>query len=781
MISVCYNFTFSWKKDYHMKTTLFSRGCCIGVLLVLASLSPDASEPDWPDADALLREAARIYWEITPGNETPIFQQRIALRFAERGEFGPMFEYLEKYQGTDKNKGQSEHAYSDFVPIVGQNAFEHAEFGNLIKVLRFVPNNVLFDRYNRQAILAFLFRENRFDDAEKLLDKLTHDLDYYKSFSPAQYFADQQRLYAVFQKDEQGHPVPKLQTAFVQHRDYHLTTYSGRPLAEAIFFSHTIPDQVWEAVDHFKDNKEDEAKTLFDDAVEKLAEPPKGWFSGMIGNTNSICGVAAFQLELGRVDWAKETLRKAEDYYDQYEREFTVATNRQFYPVTALADIMIVLGETDAARALIEQDIPLHNDLSSPLIHCDLAVAMAKNGDQAGAIEILHNVMKVAETLDHPVTIRTFMNGLYEATQRIGDKEICRQFIEWAIQMAAKYEGDDRSWSIINDILGPAVQAQCWIEDFDGARQNLEKMLLWVHDPYFRTYVKTLVALKKYDLLESFLREVDVDARLEVFAWLEIAQSKFEDGDKVGASEAINAAMDCAKYNHSGYTYGSTVLLVDIAMDLKYSKYDSSGRPPFEIIDETFRWHRELLARPSTDAGDYTEEELRHLLRMIVHGHAPASIEEKLCAMGAALDPLMIKMVQENIDMNSSLFRRIDIMKAEPKELRKTALMIREKYDGEVKCYEALGEVGLPEDVPGLLVWKEYVHAQVIPAFQAVAKIATSAQLPEIEKAAEEAERIYFERRNEIDEKYHEEWSRRWTEELKPEIDKALRTIRERI
>ena len=761
-----------------MKSSFVPHGCCIG-LLTLFSFSLYASEPDFPDADALFREATQRFVEIIPGGIDgtikPVFQQRIAKYLAEQGEYDCMFAYLEKYQGSDQ--GQSEHAYSDFVPIVAKHAFEKGEFTDLVKMDRFFPKNVHY--YHWHKAFALLGSENRWDEIEVLRRKLLEQSDEKNTWSE-QLLADQKKLYDIFPKDEKGHFDPKLQTIFAQHTAYHQTQYCDRPLADTIFYGHTIPDQVWEAVDQLKENKADEAKALFDQAIGKLSKT-RIYMSGTIGSTNSICAVAAIQIELGKADWAKETLRKAETYYGEHERTY-VGEWRQFYPVNALANIMVALGKMDAARALIEKDIPLHDDLGSPLIYCDLAVALAKSGDKAGAAEILRNVMTLSESIDHNVVLQTFLEGLFEATKRIGDKELCREFVDRAIQMIDKLD-EDKAWSKRRDIFDPTILAQIWLEDFEGARKSFEQKVTFSNDQGFRTYADTLVALKKYDFIEAFLNEVKNDAQLKVYAWQAIAKSKFENGDKAGAIEAIQSAIRCAKHEPNGYTYGVPVLLVDIALDLKYTKYDTPGRPPMECIEETFQWHRELVDRQSTNADDYTEEELRHLLRIVgQRNNGPEPIKTRLGEMGSPIYPLIFDMVWESriqkSGFSSDLFALVDITKAEPKELRELALAIREQYDG--WGYDILGEVGLPEDVPGLLVWKEYVHAQIIPAFQAVEKIAVPSQLPVIEKAAEEAERIYFERYKTIDVQYHEERTKRWHEELKPAIHKALQTIRER-
>jgi hypothetical protein len=124
-----------------------------------------------------------------------------------------------------------------------------------------------------------------------------------------------------------------------------------------------------------------------------------------------ICGIAAIQIELGKPDWAKETLRKAEACYaknhDDFNQKDDDKQNQRYYPVSALADIMIALGELDAARKLIEKDMPLGADRKSPLVHCYFAVVLAKSGDKTGAVDMLRGVMTAAEALEE--------TSLYEA------------------------------------------------------------------------------------------------------------------------------------------------------------------------------------------------------------------------------------------------------------------------------------------------------------------------------------------------------------------------------
>jgi hypothetical protein len=407
----------------------------------------------------------------------------------------------------------------------------------------------------------------------------------------------------------------------------------------------------------------------------------------------------------------------------------------------------------------------------STTIHCDLAVVLAKSGNKAGAAEVLRNIMKHTVESINPDHWEDPMRGLAKAVMRISDKELCREFIDWASKLAKG-----------RSVFGPVVLVQCHLEDFAGARENLPKAPFMGRE--FNTYVETLIKLKKYDILESYLREVEKDGRYRVPAWCAIARAKHKDGDKAGAVEAIKAAIHSAKNDPNGYTYGEPVMLIDIALDIKYSMSEQPGRAPMESVNEVIRWHRTAMERKSTDAADYSEEELRHLIRGFSESlYRSGAIQTKLREMGSSIYPLIFDMIRESLTdrgVAGNLFALIDISKADSKELRALVLLIREKHASYKRCYEILGEVGLPEDVPGLLVWKEHVHEVVVPAFQAVAKIASPEQLPEIEKAAKEVERIYFEQYKDVDAKFHEYMTSRWHEEVKPEIDKALQTIRER-
>ena len=59
--------------------------------------------------------------------------------------------------------------------------------------------------------------------------------------------------------------------------------------------------------------------------------------------------------------------------------------------------------------------------------------------------------------------------------------------------------------------------------------------------------------------------------------------------------------------------------------------------------------------------------------------------------------------------------------------------------------------------------------------------IAMPTQLSEVERAAEEAERLYFAHFRKEEFVQHFDWAtKNWHEVLKPEIDKALQAIRER-
>jgi hypothetical protein len=758
-------------------------------LLTIMTLSLSAADSTLPYADALLREATQSFLVIVPlGIENtvePIFLKQIALRLAEQGKFELFFEHLEKYKEpikeTDKEQPEfppfrsapSHYAFLEFVPIVKKHAFEKAEFTELVKLLHYAPRDSTYRKDTYKEILTFLYRENRTDDAEKFYWELSQE-DQKLLGDLAELKPQKLRIHDIYQKDEKGQPAPKLYTIFTQFADYHQSHIRDRSLA--VFHGREVSDEVWEAVDMVNAKRENEAKALFDKAIEKL-EPRRIMMSGTIGSTNSMCQIAAFQIELGKPDWAKETLAKAVAYYEAHERNRT--NNRSFYATSALTDIMVALGDMKAARTLIETDEPLHDDLGSPLIHCDLAVAFAKNGDKASATEMLRNVMTVAETLNRP---ETYLQGLFKAVKRIDDKELCREFIDRTNRIAEKFADEEaHGWSKRRDILIMIVQAQCGIEDFDGAKKIIDKVGYGGE-----TYVKALMTLEKFDLLEPFLREAKIDGAVSVETWRAIAQTKFKDGNQAGAVAAIKSAIHSAKRDRNGYTYGVPVLIVDIALDIKYLYSEQPGRAPMECVNETFRWHRDMLDRKSTKAADYTEEELRHLVRIGGQHNCPETIKEKIHGMDAPVYKLIFDKVRESLTEDGfsggEYFWLLahSNANADPKELRELALELHKKLPGYDKVYEVLCKVGKPEDVPLLLEWNDHSWYYVVSAFQAVEKIALPEQLAEVEKAAEKAEWLYFEMVSKLDAEEHAGRTKYWRDQMRPTIDKALNSLRER-
>jgi hypothetical protein len=168
-----------------------------------------------------------------------------------------------------------------------------------------------------------------------------------------------------------------------------------------------------------------------------------------------------------------------------------------------------------------------------------------------------------------------------------GDKELFREFIDRATRLATKFEGKDRGWIIKNTIFGPIVSAQCYLEDYDGARKSLKILIGGTFESYAPLYIASLVLLKRYDDLESFLREDAVDARSRIYAWSAIALSKHKDGDKAGATKAIQSAID---FTRKDADWGGTpALQIKIAMDIKYVFSDKPGRSPTEIVDEVLK------------------------------------------------------------------------------------------------------------------------------------------------------------------------------------------------
>jgi hypothetical protein len=133
--------------------------------------------------------------------------------------------------------------------------------------------------------------------------------------------------------------------------------------------------------------------------------------------------------------------------------------------------------------------------------------------------------------------------------------------------------------------------------------------------------------------------------------------------------------------------------------------------------------------------------------------------------------------------MATHILQLFDLSKGDQTKLRESIMKVWDNYPNYGNmldlCYKIFAEIGTSDDVSAVIAKGLYYHYSV-PLFRTLANIAEPSQLPEIEKAAEEVKRQYFERYEKVDVQYHEQMTKRWNEELKPEIDNALKRIRER-
>jgi hypothetical protein len=221
----------------------------------------------------------------------------------------------------------------------------------------------------------------------------------------------------------------------------------------------------------------------------------------------------------------------------------------------------------------------------------------------------------------------------------------------------------------------------------------------------------------------------------------------------------------------------------------KTQESDGGGKPISDIRYPTMNeaQFRALVEKASTDAKEFSEDEVREMLYRVCLAQCPLDeyyqiLRRKLIDIDESIFPLLSEEalkphegvwgMESGGGIAAGIVSFFDTSEGDKTEARKTTLKVFEKFPKEyIAICRVMGNIGEPEDVTKLLSFMNakdadaYVFREVL---QAVGKISAVSQIPEIEKAVAEWD------------KKHPTDSEDWEMRRKAEIDKHLTNIRER-
>jgi len=567
---------------------------CLPLLADEPAAAKSVLEVDRPGADVLLlQEAARKAVAFQRGNADQAWAKsdpdwhsvaerrithQIALCLAQRGQFADMFAYFNKFNGLNRH-GQPLYEYRDFWDLVGEDAFARNDFQSLAKFLPFVPKNVSRSQYVWSDIITRCLELGRDEEAEIWIRVFTKQDKEQASLANLN---ARRQAYASFEREKDG----TLASDALALARIVVETFAYEP----------VPDKLGEAVRLTRQGKDDQAKALFDNMLADIPDAPSFRSSGSSGNAPKVCGIATLLIELGRPEWAREALKKAQACDEAYFKDFGLGPtyHRHAYSLGCIADVKLKLGDTNGARELIEKAYTLRH--RSPT-HCELAVKLAAAGDRAGAVDVLRNVMSGVDGIDHDVTRADALRSLFDATVKIGEDELFQEFVEHVLTMAERLaEQSERKggdWRLDwrrDDLLHLIVKAQILagrVDDADGMMNRFHKRGFGSENSAV-ALAEALVLKKRYKDAR-----VIVDARISngsshgdeninVRLLRTIARAQCLDGDKSAASETLQAALDAAR----AATHANNIAAV--AMDLREQKGPSDDRSAMDIVKDMF-------------------------------------------------------------------------------------------------------------------------------------------------------------------------------------------------
>jgi hypothetical protein len=410
-----------------------------------------------------------------------------------------------------------------------------------------------------------------------------------------------------------------------------------------------------------------------------------------------------------------------------------------------------------------------------------LAVALAKHGDKKGAKELIIKVCDALVTETHSVSVKKGAQGLFDAVCEIGDPEIIQLAIDRGLAASETLDDLGHPKEEIKNVL---VSALSRLQRFDEAR----KLLPQIERNYQskRDFVDALVAAKRFDEAEQYAFStqappdwdpVAYDRELRIYMLQQIAQAKVANGDKTGAAVALNKAYSLDPANFQTAWIIATL------------DGDEAKQSAEKIVEERCQFHRAAVEKVLNTPKELNDAELRHLL-LLIGEHSTLSalyeaIQRKLRELGESIYPNIMTAALDAPDGYDAMriLQVLDLSKGNRKELRGGILKVWNTVPGSGNlndfCYETFTKIGTSEDVPALLA-KKHHWMNTVPLFKMLGAIAEPAQLPEIEKVAAELDQSHLEWCNENGEEYREARLKRWNEEMRPAIDRALQAIRAR-
>ena len=749
-------------------TPMRDRMACFAVIsFLMTGLS--ASEPGFPDADALLREATELVLQSRPGTAEIEIKHRILSDKLEHGDYVAALEYVESFSTERREKADVSVFFDQKVLPAILDSFDIDLYKRYLKL---VSVNGSYRDCNK--IVQHCFAHGRLmDESLQLLQELTENQHGHNSILAKELSNTALARECSTIEADGSVTLTAQRTAFRLYSGYNSGRGEERFLVAKWLWVHAShQEKVYEAIRLTKAGEDEKAKTLFTEIFNAIPNrgTPDLW--GTQNPSDILCAIALIQIELGKPDWAKELIPKIViPPRDMSMQQYALGLRLK------IADLQLMLSDPAAARKTIEE---LGKPIV-PLVWCDLAIALAKHGDKQGAKELLEKVCDALETETHPVVVERNAEGLFDAVLEMDDPELIQLAIDRALKASETHNAFDKPKEEIKRVV---LKVLCRLQRLDEARELLPTIERNYQSR--RDYIDALIAAKRYDEAENYVESVRDGGTLFVETMRKTAQAKFTDGDKEGAIAALRKAYGLA-------TTSAQLRYTDFDTVLDIKKFEGTEHSSWEIVEEVFQSHHATIAKVLNDSKKFTAEELRHLLLII--GRARYSRYEHLLAivlklreLGESIYPNITAAALETSDGNAAtaILRVFDVSKADPQKLREHVMTVWDNLpnNGELQtfCFEIFDKIGTPEDVSYLLGKVPYslvaFHSGYSPThFGIISKIADAPQWGEIERAVEDMGPNYVER---YDVPFREGRLEHWNRELKPAIDRALQTIRER-
>ncbi|HBT77476.1 MAG TPA: hypothetical protein DEB39_11285 [Planctomycetaceae bacterium] len=543
-----------------------------------------STQAAWPDPDALVRDAFDAGEEPDKTAELGKYLHRYTVEMLIKND------RLDEALGYAREHDVMENRREEIVRLFVNALRDKGRFEEAVELARSVPADQLGNGPS-QLLQAIAFRQaqcGRFDDALETASFLAGNWRW-----SAEHNIKKEERRCTLLKD--GKPLRKVDGTLNNGATDDGTTGDGttfsifrfgrswatdpkEPLVANLLYDSDYTPELVDAIRLTKEKKDDEAKTLFDKIVGD--DPFQGAYkSGARTEGERICGIAVVQFELGRSDWAAETLARItppKDDGGDGDGDLFPVFQDQIRLGRAIADVQVLLGDPDGAEKTLRRYFKLKDDPPGvcTVVWGEFARHLAMVGKQEKAVEILSMILDHVKSIEHHFalsdTIHIVLLAAHELKADEPAKTVFDETKKTIFDRAARYVAM-RNNRMYADAYLAVVKAYARERMFTEAlRFAGHDSLSYKQGEAFGLLIDAAYEAGAIDVLKQIRSNAGNDLTSRVLVARYVARLAFEAGDMEEAQREIELAVALTKNVHFHRFLEQHASMLDIAGDIRF-------------------------------------------------------------------------------------------------------------------------------------------------------------------------------------------------------------------